>query len=61
MLTTFVHHIRQAAIAAGVNWENDCTAELESDRDELQRRIERIEATVARLLTAVPSAGERAK
>lgn len=39
MLGSWVYHIRQAAKAAGVRWSSDCDAELEGDREELERRL----------------------
>lgn len=53
MFEAFVFHVRQAAERAGVKWSTDCTAELEADREELERRFvkaaERVAALEARV------------
>lgn len=40
---TVIHHIEQAAIAAGVRCDFDCRRELEADFDAAEQRIAHLE------------------
>lgn len=53
MLEAILHHVRQAAQRAGVNWSSDCDAELQAEAEDIERRFtthrERLDDLEARI------------